>query len=363
MVNANYKYSLQITGNKIVEWHFDNILLPDSNVNEPASHGSIVYRIKPKPSLQIGNIVRNKASIYFDYNTAVITNEEKTVVVPNMPEIPSVTGMENLYCANQGVQKGKIVNLPSDGPGVTTATVRLDNNNITMEADSSFSFNVGILQAGMHTVEVTFSNISGTRTAALQFSVTAAQTPKVNISASNNYITNLANPVILTATSAGGGQNPMYTFARDRGFSSLIQPEGYNAIVEIQPSSLSIGDNMIYVKVKTSADCYTKQTDTNNILLKRDAATGIVDLDNPGQIITLTPNPFDSKITIKGMSNSKAYGIVLNDGHGKSLYIGEVKNRQLCECVIKDIAPGINFLSIYESKKRRIGTEKMIKLR
>lgn len=62
------------TENNVVKFRFDNIMLPDSNHNEPASHGYVLYSIKPKNTIANGTIVKNKAYIYFDYNPSVITN-------------------------------------------------------------------------------------------------------------------------------------------------------------------------------------------------------------------------------------------------------------------------------------------------
>ena len=57
-----------------------NIMLPDSNVNEAASHGFIRFRVKPVSTLTLGNTVPNKAAIYFDYNTPVVTNTAITTI-------------------------------------------------------------------------------------------------------------------------------------------------------------------------------------------------------------------------------------------------------------------------------------------
>ncbi len=64
-----------------MEFLFNNILLPDSNVNEPASHGFVRYKIKPKSNLQVGDSIKNFAAIYFDFNEPVITNTEKTDIL------------------------------------------------------------------------------------------------------------------------------------------------------------------------------------------------------------------------------------------------------------------------------------------
>jgi hypothetical protein len=66
---------------RLMTFTFDNILLPDSNVNEPLSHGFIRYRIKPNSNLVLNDQIRNSAAIYFDFNAPVITNTAITTVV------------------------------------------------------------------------------------------------------------------------------------------------------------------------------------------------------------------------------------------------------------------------------------------
>ena len=57
-----------------VSFIFDNIMLPDSNVNQLASQGFVKYRIDLKPDLPLETAIFNTAHIYFDLNPAVITN-------------------------------------------------------------------------------------------------------------------------------------------------------------------------------------------------------------------------------------------------------------------------------------------------
>lgn len=62
-------------------FEYHNILLPDSFINEPGSHGYVKYRIKALPTLSGGENILNKAYIYFDYNYAIITNSVNTNVL------------------------------------------------------------------------------------------------------------------------------------------------------------------------------------------------------------------------------------------------------------------------------------------
>ncbi len=64
-----------------MEFQFNNILLPDSNINEPLSHGYARYRIKPKSTLAAGDTIGNNAYIYFDFNSPVATNTAITEII------------------------------------------------------------------------------------------------------------------------------------------------------------------------------------------------------------------------------------------------------------------------------------------
>ncbi|MFN0276953.1 MAG: T9SS type A sorting domain-containing protein [Chitinophagales bacterium] len=66
---------------RLLKFSFDEIFLPDSNTNEPGSHGFVRYRIKPVNSLIAGDEIKNTAHIYFDYNPPVITNTALTKII------------------------------------------------------------------------------------------------------------------------------------------------------------------------------------------------------------------------------------------------------------------------------------------
>ena len=72
---------VEIKNENEVSFHFDDIFLPDSTTNEPASNGYIAYRIKPNNSLVVGDSIQNKADIYFDFNLPIETNTAITKIV------------------------------------------------------------------------------------------------------------------------------------------------------------------------------------------------------------------------------------------------------------------------------------------
>lgn len=73
-LGGSHPYLFNLNGTGIAQFSFHNIMLPDSNTNERASHGYIKFSIAPKASLPEGTIINNDAAIYFDFNKPVITN-------------------------------------------------------------------------------------------------------------------------------------------------------------------------------------------------------------------------------------------------------------------------------------------------
>jgi len=62
-----------------------NIHLPDSNVDEPMSHGFIEYSIHCLSGLAANTIVDNTAHIVFDLNDAIVTNTVSNTMVYVIP--------------------------------------------------------------------------------------------------------------------------------------------------------------------------------------------------------------------------------------------------------------------------------------
>ncbi|WP_396144261.1 T9SS type A sorting domain-containing protein [Flavobacterium sp.] len=70
MIDASHSCTTRINGNK-VEFIFENINLPFDDAN---NDGYVVFKIKTKSTLVVGNTISNQANIYFDYNFPIITN-------------------------------------------------------------------------------------------------------------------------------------------------------------------------------------------------------------------------------------------------------------------------------------------------
>jgi hypothetical protein len=74
-IAASHVFDIHFLPDRVVEWRFENVLLADSNTNEPASHGFVQFRIRPTQPWLPGTTITNNADIFFDFNPPVRTND------------------------------------------------------------------------------------------------------------------------------------------------------------------------------------------------------------------------------------------------------------------------------------------------
>jgi hypothetical protein len=98
---ASHPFSVSVMKN-ILTFTFSNILLPDSFVNERASHGFIRFKVMPKKALKVGESIANKAAIYFDFNKPIITNTAQSDIIK-----PLVTIQQTVQLCENERFKGK----------------------------------------------------------------------------------------------------------------------------------------------------------------------------------------------------------------------------------------------------------------
>jgi uncharacterized delta-60 repeat protein/uncharacterized repeat protein (TIGR01451 family) len=74
---SSHPYTLSVSGKgqAVLHFKFDQINLPDSSTNQLGSNGLISFRVAVPSNANIGTVIKNKAYIFFDYNSAITTNE------------------------------------------------------------------------------------------------------------------------------------------------------------------------------------------------------------------------------------------------------------------------------------------------
>ncbi len=84
-ISASSNYFQSIKEGNVISYFFNAIQLPDSSSNESESHGFVSFKIKPKPTWNVGDSICNTAYIYFDFNSPVATNTVcSNLILPNL---------------------------------------------------------------------------------------------------------------------------------------------------------------------------------------------------------------------------------------------------------------------------------------
>lgn len=80
-VSASHDFEMQVTNGSHIEFIFEDIFLPAQQDDDIGSNGYVVFRIKPKSDLVVGDFIDGQAQIFFDFNAPIITNVVSTQVV------------------------------------------------------------------------------------------------------------------------------------------------------------------------------------------------------------------------------------------------------------------------------------------
>lgn len=152
MIGASHDYTLERIGSDLT-WTFNNIQLPPSVINTQIGHGYIAFKVKPKAGYAVGDIIENTASIYFDFNPAIITNTTYTEFVPFL-NTDDFIGNELKVYPNP---VKNLLNIVSNNATVETVTVHdiLGKTMLTKTVNgTSTMLDLSGLSTGMYIVKV-----------------------------------------------------------------------------------------------------------------------------------------------------------------------------------------------------------------
>jgi len=162
LVTASHANTWSLQGQGTLKFIFPNILLPDSNVNEPLSHGLISFRIRPKQPVLPGTTIENIANIYFDFNPPVIT-EPSVLVAEFSTGVHEIADPEVILLPNPARDAFEIRGLGQDLLGVTLLSIDGRTVRSFANANGDRRFMVGGIPSGAYLVELTLRNGTATR--------------------------------------------------------------------------------------------------------------------------------------------------------------------------------------------------------
>jgi uncharacterized repeat protein (TIGR01451 family) len=163
---ASHPFRWELYGTGVLKFTFDDIMLPDSNVNEAASHGFVKFRIGQRPNNPIGTKIRNRAGIYFDFNEPIITNRTLHTIGENFILVDSI-----LLSTSGGSNRPSVAVIAYPNPFVESLAIELEdvqgnsfifklfdtNGRLVSSTDfwgNTFQFHRDGLQPGMYIFQI-----------------------------------------------------------------------------------------------------------------------------------------------------------------------------------------------------------------
>jgi hypothetical protein len=143
-----------ITDESLVTFMFNNIRLPHSAGNEPASHGYIMFKIKPKANtIDLGDTISATANIYFDFNPPITTNSALTTYV-NTLGTPTYDTTQFVVYPNPAKEQLEVT---GTDPIVQLQLFTILGSKVLEESNTNL-LNVAGLERGMYLVTITTAN-------------------------------------------------------------------------------------------------------------------------------------------------------------------------------------------------------------
>lgn len=159
---GSHPYKFNLTGSGFAEFLFENIMLPDSNVNQEASNGFVKFSIYPRADAPLETLIENTANIYFDSNDAVVTNTTRhrlgenfltvglwqprrpayqVLVSPNpfsetaLLEVKGIASSAPLHLQVFDLQGKMVMEMTAPGPALTLKKGELPNGTFLFKID------------------------------------------------------------------------------------------------------------------------------------------------------------------------------------------------------------------------------------
>lgn len=146
---ASHPCQLQVSDGRRLSVTFPDILLPGSTTNEQGSHGFVQFSIGQFPGNSPGEVIENRAAIYFDYNVPVNTNPvfHKLGVdfVQDVSSVGEVVSPVGRLSINPNPAKGPV---RISMPGVTAGVVEVFDLAGRKAGEFSFSGGEALLEKG-----------------------------------------------------------------------------------------------------------------------------------------------------------------------------------------------------------------------
>lgn len=149
---SSHNYEFRMYGPRVLEWTFNNILLPDSTTNDPESNGFVTFHLEQVPDLAPGTEITNDADIYFDFNDPITTNTTMHRIFEGFVSVASLEEM---------VKKHSTLTVypnPTSGSVTIKPSEEWNNEKYEVYDQSGRKLLMGVMSGSQNTIQLPFGN-------------------------------------------------------------------------------------------------------------------------------------------------------------------------------------------------------------
>lgn len=159
---SSHPFTLDVSGKgkAICTFNFYNISLPAKSINELESNGLVSFRIKIPSTTPLGTVIRNKAYIYFDYNSPIITNETMHTVDNTIEEDFSRGSLVQVGEVINGLNKRYNSNSVKIYPNPSSGNITVENTQAYTNSELRIVSITGVIQKSIHLTNNTIQQVS-----------------------------------------------------------------------------------------------------------------------------------------------------------------------------------------------------------
>jgi len=151
IVSSSHRMNTLINGD-IVEFVFADIYLP---FNDEDNDGNVIFKVKTKEDLLLGDVIENTAAIYFDYNFLIITNTTITTVAITSSTDDGLSSLEFQIFPNPSSQEVFVTSVKEILKlEISNFNGQLLTTKCNLNKSSSMQLNVADLPEGVYLISV-----------------------------------------------------------------------------------------------------------------------------------------------------------------------------------------------------------------
>ena len=405
---SSHPYETELSGQGIVKFIFNNILLPDSISDEPNSHGFISFKIKPKQYLAHNTIISNSSHIVFDFNPPITTNTVDNVVdlsfgvnasetticegeSVTLTMIPELQNANTTWRWRSGSCTGNLTgygNSITVSPAVTTTYFVRDSLNtiptnscyqktIIVTPNPSSIQNISICNGQSITVGTNTYTASGTYVDSIQNMIGCDSVITTNLTVlpdnSSTQVISICNGESITVGTSTYSTTGVYVdiFTAANGCDSAVTTDltvnppvdvsifvNANMITANAPGAnyqwINCDNNFALIPGETNQSFTVLSTGNYAVIVSENSCSDTsacqfilvtgVMMPDDNQEITIYPNPTTGKIIIESETNEEKI-IELNDILGNTIYYNSSTQKK-SEIDLSSQSKGVYFIKI-----------------